>query len=59
VSAVLTYYVADLLFSRSPRVELFEGYDLAACVLAPAGAMLIAASAGNTPAQPLGEQPGQ
>jgi hypothetical protein len=44
VSAVLTYYLTDLLFSRSPRVELFEGYDLAARVLAPAGAMLIAAS---------------
>ena len=44
VSAVLTVYVTDLLFSRSPRVELFEGYDLAARVLAAAGAMLIAAS---------------
>ena len=59
MSAVLTYYVADLLFSRSPRVELFEGYDLAAPDLGPAGAMLIGASAGNTPTQPLGEQPGQ
>jgi hypothetical protein len=44
VSAVLTVYLTDLLFSRSPRVELFEGYDVAARVLAPAGAMLIAAS---------------
>ena len=44
MSAVLTVYLTDLLFSRSPRVELFEGYDVAARVLAPAGAMLIAAS---------------
>lgn len=44
VSAVLTVHLTDLLFSRSPRVELFEGYDLAARVLAPAGAMLIAGS---------------
>lgn len=44
IGAVLTFYLTDLLFSRSPRVELFEGYDLAARVLAPAGAMLVAAS---------------
>ena len=44
VGAVGTNYLTELLFSRAPRVEFFEGYDLAFRVLAPAGAMLIAAS---------------
>jgi hypothetical protein len=45
VGAVLTVYVTDLLLSRPPhRVELFKSYDLAVFVLAPAGAMLVAAS---------------
>lgn len=46
VGAVLAFYVTDLLFSRSPGAGLFEGYDLAARVMAPAGATLIAASLG-------------
>ena len=44
IGAVGTYYLTELFFSRSPRVEFFEGYDLAARVLAPAGAVLIATS---------------
>ncbi len=40
IGAVGTYYLTELFFSRSPRVEFFEGYDLAARVLAPAGATL-------------------
>jgi hypothetical protein len=44
IGAVGTYYLTELFFSRAPRVEFFEGYDLAARVLAPAGAMLSATS---------------
>ena len=45
IGAVLTLYLIELVLNRSPaRVELFEGYGLAARVLAPAGAMLIATS---------------
>ncbi len=44
IGAVGTYYLTGLFFSRSPRVEFFEGYELAVRVLAPAGAMLIATS---------------
>jgi hypothetical protein len=45
IGAVVIYYLADQLFRRAPaKIGLFEGYDLAARVLAPSGAMLIAAS---------------
>lgn len=44
IGAAGTYYLTELFFSRSPRVEFFEGYELAVRVLAPAGAMLIATS---------------
>ena len=45
VGAVLTYYLADRLFSQAPaQIGLFELYDLATRVLAPAGAILIATS---------------
>jgi len=44
-SSILTYYAVEALFSRSPStVSLFQGYDLAARVMAPAGAMLVATS---------------
>ncbi|HYO19497.1 MAG TPA: hypothetical protein VES02_12620 [Dermatophilaceae bacterium] len=45
VGALVTLYLVELLLSRSPhRIEVFEGYELAARVLAPAGAMVIAVS---------------
>ncbi len=45
IGAVVGYYLTDQLFSRAPaRIGLFEGYDLAARVLAPTGAALIAVS---------------
>jgi hypothetical protein len=43
VGALVTLYLVELLLSRAPhRIEVFEGYELAVGVLAPAGAMLIA-----------------
>jgi hypothetical protein len=45
IGAVVTYYLTDQLFSRAPaKIGLFEGYELAVRVLAPAGALLIATS---------------
>lgn len=44
-AAVGTIYLTELLIERAgARFDLFYGYDLAARVLAPAGAMLIATS---------------
>jgi hypothetical protein len=45
IGAVLAIQLTEYVLSRSPdRVELFESFGLAARVLAPAGAMLIATS---------------
>jgi hypothetical protein len=45
VSSVATYYLTDLLVeSLGARVDLFQGYALAARVLAPAGAALLVMS---------------
>jgi hypothetical protein len=45
VSSVVTYYLTDLLVERlGARGDLFQGYALAARVLAPAGAILLVMS---------------
>jgi len=45
LGALVTLYFVELLLRRTAyRIEVFEGYELAARVLAPAGAMLIAVS---------------
>lgn len=45
VSSVVTYYLTDLLVERlGARGDLFQGYALAARVLAPAGATLVVMS---------------
>jgi hypothetical protein len=43
-TALLVSLGTDLLFGRAQHMVLFEGYDLAARVLAPGGAMLVATS---------------